>query len=178
LKVDLRVISATHCDLEALVRAGSFRDDLYYRLNGAHLQLPPLRKRSDFAWLVRRMLAESGAPAPMIAPEVMDWLRAWRWPGNLRELRNVLEYATAVCSGGYIQLADLPDALLAAAARAAQEEAPAPVVLPPEAQLLQQYLRAAHWNVTAVAKQLGVARMTLYRRMKRWGITAPNHRGG
>jgi transcriptional regulator with PAS, ATPase and Fis domain len=145
------------------VRAGSFRADLYYRLNGAHLQLPPLRERGDFAWLVRRMLAESGAPAPSIAPEVMDWLRAWRWPGNLRELRNVLEYATAVCSGGYIQLADLPDALLAAAARAAQEDVPAPIVLPPEAQLLQQYLRAAHWNVTAVAKQLGVARMTLHR---------------
>jgi transcriptional regulator of acetoin/glycerol metabolism len=174
VKVDLRVISATHCDLEALVRAGGFRDDLYYRLNGAHLLLPPLRKRADFDWIVRRMLAEVGNPAPTIAPEVMDWLRAWRWPGNLRELRNVLEYAAAVCSGGYIQLADLPDALLAAAARAAQDDAPAPLVLPPEAQLLQQYLRAAHWNVTAVAKQLGVARMTLYRRMKRWGITAPN----
>ncbi|MGE5159257.1 MAG: sigma-54 interaction domain-containing protein, partial [Gemmatimonas sp.] len=177
VKVDLRVISATHCDLEALVREGRFRDDLYYRLNGAHLQLPPLRKRADFDWLVQRMLAEAD-PAPSIAPEVMDWLRAWRWPGNLRELHNVLEYAAAVCSGGYIQLADLPDALLAAAARAVQDDAPAPLVLPPEAQLLQQYLRAAHWNVTAVAKQLGVARMTLYRRMKRWGITAPNHHGG
>ncbi|WP_088283276.1 sigma-54-dependent Fis family transcriptional regulator [Ideonella sp. A 288] len=179
LPVNLRVISATHCDLEALVRASRFRDDLYYRLNGAHLQLPPLRERSDLAWLIRRMLREAvptGAPVPTLAPEAAEWLRAWRWPGNLRELRNAIEYACAVCSGGYIGLADLPDALQAAVPHGAHGHVAAgPAALPAEGQLLLQYLRAAHWNVTAVARQLGVARMTLYRRMKRWGIEAPNH---
>ncbi|HNB46020.1 MAG TPA: sigma-54-dependent Fis family transcriptional regulator [Burkholderiaceae bacterium] len=180
--VNLRVVSATHRDLEALVRAGRFRDDLYYRLNGAHLRLPPLRERSDLDWLLARLLRQAtpqGQVVPALAPEVAQWLHAWRWPGNLRELRNVVEYACAVCSGGYIQLGDLPDALLAAlqpsagsVALAGSPTAAAP--LPPEAQLLQQYLRAAQWNVSSVARQLGVARMTLYRRMKRWGIEAPN----
>jgi sigma-54 dependent transcriptional regulator, acetoin dehydrogenase operon transcriptional activator AcoR len=138
---------------------------------------------------VRRMLREAtpaGQPVPALAPEVTEWLAAWRWPGNLRELRNVIEYARAVCSGGYIQLADLPDALQAAA-RELAHASPAPSgpngphgthgPLPAEAQLLLQYLRAAHWNVAAVARQLGVARMTLYRRMKRWGIE-PGGRSG
>jgi transcriptional regulator of acetoin/glycerol metabolism len=185
--VNLRVVSATHRDLEARVRAGQFRDDLYYRLNGAHLRLPPLRERSDLDWLLARLLRQAtpaGQAVPALSPEAAQWLHAWHWPGNLRELRNVVEYACAVCSGGYIQLGDLPDALLAAlqAALPAQAAAPGALAtapaeappLPPEAQLLQQYLRAAQWNVSTVARQLGVARMTLYRRMKRWGIEAPN----
>ncbi|HXF47032.1 MAG TPA: sigma-54-dependent Fis family transcriptional regulator [Burkholderiaceae bacterium] len=172
IKVDLRVIAATHRDLQALVRAGAFRDDLYYRLTGAHFHLPPLRERNDFEWLVQRLLAALGGEGtPTLAPEAMDWLRAWHWPGNLRELRNALEYASAVCSGGYIRISDLPDYLLAAA-RAAPARG-APTMLPAEAQLLLQYLRAARWNVSVVARQLGVARMTLYRRMKRWGIEKP-----
>ncbi len=192
--VNLRVVSATHRDLEVQVRAGQFRDDLYYRLNGAHLRLPPLRERSDLDWLLARLLRQAtpaGQAVPALSPEAAQWLHAWRWPGNLRELHNVVEYACAVCSGGYIQLGDLPDALLAAlqASQPARAHAPAhapahalgvpaggapPDMLPPQAQLLLQYLRAAQWNVSSVARQLGVARMTLYRRMKRWGLEAPN----
>jgi transcriptional regulator of acetoin/glycerol metabolism len=180
LPVNLRVISATHRDLETLVREGRFRDDLYYRLNGAHITLPPLRQRQDLPWLVRRMLREATPPghsAPALAPEASEWLAAWRWPGNLRELRNAIEYARAVCSGGYIQLTDLPDALQAAARERAAAAPAQPGPLPAEAQLLLQYLRAARWNVSAVARQLGVARMTLYRRLKRWGIE-PGDRPG
>jgi transcriptional regulator of acetoin/glycerol metabolism len=175
--VDLRVVSATHRDLEALVRQGRFRDDLYYRLNGAHFQLPPLRERSDLPWLVGRLLARGPQPAPAVAPEAMAWLKAWHWPGNLRELHNVLEVARAVCSGGYIRAADLPDDIVSAARSAAAlpPAGDALAALPPEAQLLLQYLRAAHWNVSVVARQLGVARMTLYRRMKRWGLHSPLH---
>ncbi|MCK6427041.1 MAG: sigma-54-dependent Fis family transcriptional regulator [Burkholderiaceae bacterium] len=189
--VNLRVVSATHRDLEARVRAGQFRDDLYYRLNGAHLRLPPLRERRDLDWLLARLLRQAtpaGQAVPALSPEAAQWLHAWHWPGNLRELRNVVEYACAVCSGGYIQLGDLPDALLAALQAAPPAPAAAPgamacppvgapadaALLPPQAQLLLQYLRAAQWNVSTVARQLGVARMTLYRRMKRWGLEAPN----
>ncbi|EHR73553.1 transcriptional activator of acetoin/glycerol metabolism [Burkholderiales bacterium JOSHI_001] len=175
--VNLRVISATHRDLEAQVRAGQFRDDLYYRLNGAHFHLPALRERSDLPWLVDRLLQAGGTPAPAVAPDAMDWLKAWHWPGNLREMANALEVARAVCSGGYIRAADLPDELVAAA-RAALHHPGGPVAggdtaLPAEALLLLQYLRAAHWNVSVVARQLGLARMTLYRRMKRWGLQSP-----
>jgi transcriptional regulator of acetoin/glycerol metabolism len=173
VKVDIRVIAATHVDLETRVREGRFRDDLYYRLNGAHVALPPLRARSDLGWLIRKMLRESVAQndgdAPQLSPQVAQWLGAYPWPGNLRELHNALAYASAVCSDGVIELVDLPD-LLHGGHRHEESHA----ALPAEAQLLMQYLRAAQWNVSAVARQLGVARMTLYRRMKRWHIASPN----
>ncbi len=167
-KVDVRVIAATHADLRLRVREGRFRDDLYYRLAGAHLELPPLRERRDLAWLVQKMLREQPRPATLAA-EVECCLRHHGWPGNLRELKNVLDYAAAMAAGsGVIGLAELPDTLLARGV--AGDAMPA---LPPQAQLLLQYLRAARWNISAVAHQLGVTRMTVYRRMKRWGIRDP-----
>ncbi len=173
VKVDVRVIAATHADLQALVREGRFRDDLYYRLAGAHLLLPPLRQRGDLPWLVHKLLREGGRRVQLGA-EAEPWLRAHDWPGNLRELKNVIDYASAMAGdGGVIGVADLPDALLAAAARAAPASAADAAARPTEARLLLQYLRAARWNISAVAHQLGVARMTVYRRMQRWGITPP-----
>ncbi|MEJ8840054.1 sigma-54-dependent Fis family transcriptional regulator [Ramlibacter sp. AN1133] len=172
-KVDVRVIAATHADLVALVREGRFRDDLYYRLAGAHLALPPLRQRRDLPWLAHRMVSEHPSPA-RLAPEVEAWLRAYPWPGNLREMKNVIAYACAMAGkDGVIGLAELPDALVGCDAAAAAPAAGASS-LPPEAQLLLQYLRAAGWSVSAVAHQLGVARMTVYRRMQRWGIRQPD----
>jgi sigma-54 dependent transcriptional regulator, acetoin dehydrogenase operon transcriptional activator AcoR len=171
--VDIRVIAATHCDLEQLVRERRFRDDLYYRLAGAHLKLPPLRDRRDLPWLLHKMLRD-GQPQVTISREAESALRAYAWPGNLRELRNVIEFARAVCSGGVIEVGDFPDALAAAPRTAWQAPHDAPVHALPEAQLLLQYLRAAQWNVSAVAHQMGLSRMTLYRRMKRWGIQSPN----
>ena len=184
VKVNLRVIAATHRPLEALVREGRFRDDLYYRLNGAHVQLPPLRDRRDLDGLIDRMLAhppQQARPAPVLDAAARAALHAHRWPGNLRELRNALDYARTVCVGGVIGLADLPDAVLAPApdqARAAppsrRPDADAPALQgPQEAEALRQALQAARWNVSAVARQLGCSRMTLYRRMKRWGIQSP-----
>ena len=94
---------------------------------------------------------------------------AAQWPGNLRELNNVLDYAAAMAAGsGGIGLAELPDTLLARDSAHA-----ATPTLPPQAQRLLQDLRAARWNVSAVAHQLGVARMTVYRRTQRWGIREP-----
>ena len=183
--VNLRVIAATNRDLQALVRQGAFRDDLYYRLNGAQISLPPLRERRDRDWVIQRLLdagarTEGQTVTPQLSAAARARLHAHHWPGNLRELRNVLDFARAVCSGGCIDLEDLPDNLVGRAAAA-----PAPVNRPPsvwqsigehppEAVLLLQYLRAAQWNVTAVARQLGLSRMTLYRRMHRFGIVSPN----
>jgi transcriptional regulator of acetoin/glycerol metabolism len=175
VKVDVRVIAATHADLPAMVRQGHFRDDLYYRLAGAHLMLPPLRQRRDLPWLVHKLLRETGRQVQLGA-DAEPWLRAHDWPGNLRELKNVIDYASAMAGdGGVIGVADLPDSLLNAASHAALTDGPPaePAALPAEARLLLQYLRAARWNITAVAHQLGVARMTVYRRMKRWGIREP-----
>ncbi|QBM26212.1 sigma-54-dependent Fis family transcriptional regulator [Hydrogenophaga pseudoflava] len=164
--VNIRVIAATHAPLEQLVLAGRFRDDLYYRLKGAHIQLPPLRERSDLGAMITRLLGHRA-----ITPAALQRLLAHRWPGNLRELRNVLDYAASLCADGAIDLDDLPELqvarlpLRADAAEAAHDDGP---------EALLQALRAAHWNVSAVARQMGLSRMTLYRRMKRAGIVPPN----
>ncbi|SCU76399.1 Acetoin catabolism regulatory protein [Cupriavidus necator] len=188
--VRLRVISATHHSLEQLVADGRFREDLYYRLNGARFTLPPLRARTDLDWLVSKLLQEGGAEGKEItlSPAARERLHRHRWPGNLRELRNVLEYARAVCADGYIDVPDLPDSLAGPAPSAALPQpgsarSPAaapfdPHQLPPEGMLLMQYLRASGWNLSAVARQIGVSRMTLYRRMERYGIQSPNRRDG
>ncbi|QQX87465.1 sigma-54-dependent Fis family transcriptional regulator [Cupriavidus necator] len=188
--VRLRVISATHHSLEQLVADGRFREDLYYRLNGARFTLPPLRARTDLDWLVRKLLQEGGPEGGEItlSPAARERLHRHRWPGNLRELRNVLEYARAVCADGYIDVPDLPDSLAGPAPSAvlpqpgsAQSPTAAPFdphQLPPEGMLLMQYLRASGWNLSAVARQIGVSRMTLYRRMERYGIQSPNRRDG
>jgi transcriptional regulator of acetoin/glycerol metabolism len=188
LAVNLRVIAATHRDLPALVRQGAFRDDLYYRLNGAQLALPPLRERRDLDWLIQRLLVagardDGTAPAPQLSAAARALLHAHPWPGNLRELRNVLDFARAVCTGGCIEPADLPDGLHGAATQVPRPARPASAwqsagTHPPEAVLLLQYLRAAQWNVSAVARQLGLSRMTLYRRMHRYGIVPPNQQAG
>jgi transcriptional regulator of acetoin/glycerol metabolism len=174
VQVDIRVIAATHCALEALVRDGRFRDDLYYRLNGARLQLPPLRLRHDLGWMMERMLrAHAGRnglqQSPELAAETAQLLRGHQWPGNLRELRNVLDYAAAVCSGNRIEPADLPDGLTTNSAPESLDAADTP------ARQLEALLRECRWNVTLAAARLGVARMTLYRRMKRLGVVSPNH---
>ncbi|RZS54728.1 sigma-54-dependent Fis family transcriptional regulator [Sphaerotilus mobilis] len=195
VKVKLRVIAATHRPLEALVREGRFRDDLYYRLNGAHVQLPPLRERRDLDGLIDRMLAEP-RPTPALSDEARAALHAHRWPGNLRELRNALDYARTVCVDGRITRADLPDAVLRPADagdhggaddadHAAAPRTSKPRVMPAldrrveqanevdEADTLRHALQAQRWNVSAVARSLGCSRMTLYRRMKRCGIVSP-----
>jgi len=171
LPVDIRVIAATHAPLESLVMAGRFRDDLYYRLKGAHIELPPLRQRSDLGAMITRLLGSRS-----LTPAAFQRLLAHAWPGNLRELRNVLDYAASICTEGPIDLEDLPELqatrLPARSAATGQEGA-----FQSDPDALLQALRAAQWNVSAVARQFGLARMTLYRRMKRAGIVPPNRMG-
>ena len=185
--VNIRVIAATHCDLEALVREGRFRADLYYRLNGAHLVLPPLRERTDLCWLIERLLASprdgDEAAAAVLSPDARARLLAYHWPGNLRELHNVIAYARSLCSQGRIELHDLPDHLSGAPAPqplAAPSASLAATLAAPtsEAAQLLQHLVASRWNVAEAARRMGLSRMTLYRRMQRWGISSPNQRDG
>ncbi|MCZ2105223.1 MAG: sigma-54-dependent Fis family transcriptional regulator [Comamonadaceae bacterium] len=169
--VNVRVIAATHAPLPERVRQGRFRDDLYYRLNGAHIELPPLRERSDLRALIERWLQGRA-----LAPEALRRLLAYRWPGNLRQLRNALEYAAHVCPEGVIGPGDLPEWLgaeppaLAQPASAGARAAGA-AQLPDDDWL--RVLREHGWNVSAAARALGLSRMTLYRRMRRCGVPLP-----
>jgi transcriptional regulator of acetoin/glycerol metabolism len=168
--VNIRVIAATHAPLESLVRAGRFRDDLYYRINGAHIALPPLRERSDLSAMIDRLLG-----GRTLTHDARSSLLHHRWPGNLRELRNVLDYAQSVCPEGVVGVDDLPELRRREAETLQPTQAPVQDGLVPAATTaLLQALQAAQWNVSQVARRMGLSRMTLYRRMQRAGIVPPN----
>ena len=170
--VDVRIISATHRDLLGRVEVGSFREDLYYRLNGLEIALPALRERSDKAQLLDFILAEEAAALPVkLAPSARRALLDFAWPGNVRQLRNVLRTLVALCEDGCINVSDLPavvrQAPLTLAAAAPVPEHPLDDA---ERVALLQTLEQKRWHMTQVAAQLGVSRNTLYRKLRKHGI--------
>lgn len=177
--VDLHVISATHQNLPQLIAEGRFREDLYYRLKGIELTLPPLRERTDIAALIRAVLDQEsgGGPAVEAEDDTFSILLNCHWPGNLRQLRNVLRTALALRSGATLRVADLPPELAAQA----DANAPRPVPLEPaghtagalaaaEREALLRELERHRWNVSSASASIGLSRNTLYRKMKKHGI--------
>jgi transcriptional regulator of acetoin/glycerol metabolism len=180
ITVDVRVISATNRDLGRMVLEGGFRKDLYYRLSGLTLTLPPLRERRDISELIRAIAAEENAGAPVaFAPDALAALLAHRWPGNIRELRNRLATAIALAGGQRIEPAHLGRDF-SAVARA--EQAPrietalaetasqANPLAAAERERLLFELKRRHWNATATAAALGISRNTLYRKLRKHGV--------
>lgn len=184
-KVDVRVISATNADLKRAIADGTFREDLYFRLNVIELAVPALADRpEDIQPLAERVLAEfaAGGAAPQrLADEALRALLEYDWPGNIRELQNRLQRASLVCSGGVIRTADL--GLPEPSASKRPPEAPdrkTPSVEPPREQSsnesaervqIQEALERAHGVVSKAAAELGYSRQALYRRMERLGLT-------
>jgi len=172
--VDVRVIAATNRDLAALVAAGEFRDDLYYRLNVGTVHLPPLRERlSDLEPLVRHFVIRCnhrlGRGVTGVSPEALALLGRHTWPGNVRELANIIERAIVAATGNIILPQHLPEHLRCA--RAATSAGPAPLTL--EAAERDQILRAldaAGGKRIDAARVLGLSRRTLYRKLERHGI--------
>ena len=162
--VDVQIISATHSDLEQCVRAGSFREDLYYRLCGMRIRLPPLRERSDRRLLVRAVLDEESDGEADVEPLALDLLDRYSWPGNLRELRNAMRVALALAEGGVIRADNLPAAIGGRAA------ATGPAAAGDERTRLLREIEQLRWNISAVARKLGVSRNTMYRHMRRLSI--------
>ncbi len=181
-RVDLDVICATHRDLARMVASGEFRDDLYYRLCGAVLTLPPLRARRDIAVLIDTVFAEeaqaAGRPLALDAG-LAARLATFAWPGNLRQLRNAMRYACAVCDTVRVEArhlsadlaAQLPppahDEAHSIAARASENEAD-------ERARILAALTAHRWRPNAAAGALGISRATLYRRVAKLGIVGPH----
>lgn len=174
--VDVRLISATHRDLAGLVADGRFREDLYYRLNGMVVSLPPLRERSDREELLDYLLAEEARGQRIqLDGEVRQGLLAYRWPGNVRQMRTVLRTLVALCEDGRVGLRDLPaDIRQALAALPPAAAAPAPAASnsldDAERAALLAALDGQRWHVSRVAEQLGISRNTLYRKLRRHGL--------
>jgi sigma-54 dependent transcriptional regulator, acetoin dehydrogenase operon transcriptional activator AcoR len=191
IKVDLHVISATHRNLRAQIERGEFREDLYYRLNGLTMELPALACRADKDRLIRRFLASeacSGQSA-VIESDALDVMLAYQWPGNIRQLCNVIRTALAICEEGVVRLRDLPREVCehAGAGAPPASDAAAPVVVAgakrvpvdvpagsalakAEREVLLQAIEASAGNMSAVARQLGISRNSLYRKLKRHAI--------
>lgn len=191
VEVDVRVVAGTHRNLEEQVSRGQFRQDLFFRLNVLTVHLPPLRERDgDVRLLLDRFLEQLakrlGKPVPGISPLALSILKRYPYPGNVRELRNVVEYALSVCRGGQIQPDDLPEYVVrgpAAArpprsvARGDPARAPQPRALRPDAtwsdverSMILETLVECRGNRGDAAKKLGWGRSTLWRKMKQHGM--------
>jgi transcriptional regulator of acetoin/glycerol metabolism len=169
-KVDFQLVSATHQDLEALVSAQRFRSDLYFRLSGMQLHLPPLRQRSDLPALIDVLLAEEGIAADRLAPDCRAALVACSWPGNTRQLRTALRFAGAMADPGEpIGLQHLPDRVRIGAAAepghdlVAGPGAPSTQLKELADEVINRALVQADGNVSNAARQLGISRATLHR---------------
>ena len=179
LRVDVRVVAATRVDLEARVREGTFREDLWYRLNVIPLRIPPLRERpGDVPLLVEHFLVKHaqrhGRPVPRVEPDALDRLERYDWPGNVRELENLLERLVVLGRSETIGAADLPEALRRDAPRfggARMDLPPGGIVLEDvERGLIEEALRRSGGNQSATARFLGISRQTLIYRMKKFGL--------
>ncbi len=176
VKADVRVITATNRELDKLVKAGEFRQDLYYRINVVRLKLPPLRRRrGDIPMLVDHFVAHFNhlkkKSISGVTPEVMAILMGYEYPGNVRELENIIEHAFVLCRGGAIRAEHLPENLRPAAQEAITA---APSSLDElEARFITEALRRNNWNRQATARELGLHKTTLWRKIKSLGIELP-----
>jgi two-component system response regulator AtoC len=183
--IDVRFIAATNRDLEAEVASKRFRQDLYFRLNGITLTVPPLRERvPDIAPLARRFVTDASRfadrRAPRLSADAVEILQGYSWPGNIRELRNVMERALVLCEGGEITIEHLPVDKLrlqriapSAASSAASVSSAVGADETLERQRIVDAMTAFGGNQTRVAATLGIARGTLIARLERYGIRRP-----
>jgi DNA-binding NtrC family response regulator len=176
LTADVRIVAATNKDLEELVKAGKFREDLFYRLNVVRIHLPPLReRRRDIPLLtqafMKELARENEKSVKEITSEAMEALQDYHWPGNVRELRTAVEHAVVLCRSEKITLRDLPANVRGGAAGAGPGGARRLVVQgdltvkEAEKQLIILALKECDGNRTAAAKKLGMSRRSLHRKL-------------
>jgi len=184
-KIDVRIVAATHRDLRRLVEEGRFREDLFFRLNVIPMRVPPLRdRREDIPRLAGLFLREIssviGKQRESLSPDAMRALLDYRWPGNIRELRNAVEHGVVKSRGPSVMLEDLPREIIEETATvAATARAPAAAAgESPEAAIIRDALERSAWHRGRAAKLLGVDRATLWRRMRRLGMLEALERHG
>lgn len=179
---DVRVIAATHQDLAAQVERDEFRKDLFYRINVVCLSLPPLRmRREDIPMLVdhfiSRMKRLHGKPVTGISQEALSLLMFHQYPGNIRELENIIEHAVVICSAGEIGLQCLPESLQILNSAPVYQMKMDTAVKSTEAHVILEALKRNNFNRQATARELDVHKSTLYRKIKRIGIQLPEADG-
>ncbi|HEV8481323.1 MAG TPA: sigma-54 dependent transcriptional regulator [Candidatus Eisenbacteria bacterium] len=174
--VDCRVVAATNKDLSKAVAAGEFREDLFYRLNVVHLEIPPLRERREdvpllAAYFLERTAAKAGKKVRGFSPEAQRLLVQWDYPGNVRELENAIERAVALAEGDVIQADDLPpvfsQARLLPEGRVSAEDRDAWTLEQVERDHIARVLARHRGNLAHAARQLGISRTTLWRKLRR-----------
>jgi len=186
-KVDVRIVGATNINLEEKIAAGEFRQDLFYRLNVFPINLPPLRERpSDIPLLIdyflRAAASKSGQQVPVLSSEALDALMCWSYPGNVRELKNILDRARLMAEEGYpIELSHLPPELAGYRQEAVSQ---VPSAIPEgdlktivgryEAMVIEAKMREANWNKSNAARILNVSRRTIIDKLNRYKISRPD----
>jgi DNA-binding NtrC family response regulator len=177
IPVDVRLIAATNRDMDAEVRAGRFRADLFYRLNVVHIEVPPLRaRRDDLPQLVThflRLYSERYRVAPKrIAPDALARITSYDWPGNVRELQNAIERAFALSASDVITEGELPPTVTGRAARFPLErtDGSLPTLAEAEARLVAAALAESDGNKNEAARRLGIDRQRLYRKIAKYGL--------
>jgi len=178
LKVNVRVVAATNKDLAAMVGAGAFREDLYYRVRVVHLKLPGLRqRREDIPLLIDRLVRKfngmQGKSIAGVSGGVLARLMEYDYPGNVRELENIIEQAFVLCRGGLIELHHLPPELRPTAGRSPRTDEGPTTLESMERLLIAEALRRHEGNRKQAAADLGINPSTLYRKLKALGIEAP-----
>jgi DNA-binding NtrC family response regulator len=171
-KVDVRVLAATHRDLAAMVKDGRFREDLFYRLRVIEIRIPPLRDRpSDIPLLVHHFVQKHAAePRPRVAQQAMEQLTAFTWPGNVRQLENVVRRALVLCDG-VVDRASLPADLFATQAQASGTSLNLRERLDAlEGEMIRDALQRTRGNQSKAAEALGVSRFGLQKMIKRLQI--------
>ncbi|MCL5023092.1 MAG: sigma 54-interacting transcriptional regulator [Nitrospirae bacterium] len=181
-KVDFRLVAATSRDLKAMILEGKFREDLYYRLSTMVVSLPSLRERKeDIPLLVRHIIDRMGFHHLSCSREAIDVLKGYHWPGNIRELQNVIGRAASLCSGDVINVDDLPPEIVAEptsdsfhnetfTAVASKSEL-SKLLSDSERKLILDALKANDWNMVKTAKMLGLSRATLYEKARKYQIS-------
>jgi len=182
VSADVRIMVATNKDLAELTRKGVFREDLYYRVNVVRVELPPLRRRKeDIPLLAEQFIARFNRLQQRavrgIAPEALSLLMAHDWPGNIRELENAIERSFILCSEGFIGIEHLPEEVTACGAGdgASTDIRTARDLI--DAQALRTALRRNAYHRLAAARELGIHKSTLFRKMKKLRISLPEHDG-
>ena len=183
IEVDIRVVTATNKELQQEVEKGNFREDLYYRLNVVHIMLPPLRERREdipllLAHFTEKIASENGMPRKVITPEALEYLSGYEWPGNIRQLENVVERCMVMVPGDTIRVADLPPEVKDDESQLKNALDLLPVELnladtldTLEAALIRRALARADFVQVKAAELLGISKSLLQYKLRKYGIT-------